>query len=135
MTLGIVYFIMGYILFAILFASVGAVVPTYREGQQIVFFIMPAGIIPLMLVPFLAENYSHPVTQILTLFPITAPITSMIRLCVGNMSSWELMLNITLLVLSIVGLILLAAKVFRAFLLMYGRKPSLREITKALRQA
>ena len=135
MTLGIVYFIIGYILFAILFASVGAVVPTYREGQQIVFFIMPAGIIPLMLVPFLAENYSHPVTQILTLFPITAPITSMIRLCVGNMSSWELVLNITLLVLSIVGLLLLGAKVFRAFLLMYGRKPSLREITKALRQA
>ena len=53
---GAVYFILGYLIFGTLFASIGALTPTYREGQQISFFIMPAGIIPLMIVPFFAEK-------------------------------------------------------------------------------
>jgi len=132
---GAVYFILGYLIFGTLFATIGAVVTTYREGQQISFFIMPAGFIPLMLVPFFAENPDHPLTYFMTLFPTTAPLTSMIRLGVGNISSWQLALNITLLLISVVGLLFLGAKVFRTFLLMYGKKPSLREIIRSLRQA
>ena len=132
---GVVYFILGYLIFGTLFASIGALTPTYREGQQISFFIMPAGIIPLMLVPFFANNPDHPITYFLTLFPITAPVTSMIRLGVGNISSWQLALNITLLLISAVGLLFLGAKIFRMFLLMYGKKPSLREVIRSLRQS
>ena len=132
---GAVYFILGYLIFGTLFASIGALTPTYREGQQISFFIMPAGIIPLMLVPFFANNPDHPITYFLTLFPITAPVTSMIRLGVGNISSWQLVLNITLLLISVAGLLFLGAKVFRTFLLMYGKKPSLREAIRSLRQS
>jgi len=132
---GAVYFILGYLIFGTLFASIGALTPTYREGQQISFFIMPAGIIPLMIVPFFAENPDHPITYFLTLFPITAPVTSMARLGVGNISSWQLALNIILLLISAMGLLFLGAKVFRTFLLMYGKKPSLREVIRSLRQS
>jgi len=132
---GVVYFILGYLIFGTLFASIGALTPTYREGQQISFFIMPAGIIPLMIVPFFAENPDHPITYFLTLFPITAPVTSMARLGVGNISSWQLALNIILLLISAMGLLFLGAKVFRTFLLMYGKKPSLREVIRSLRQS
>lgn len=133
--LGVTYFVLGYILFGTLFASIGAVVPTYREGQQLAFFVMPFGIIPLMLVPFFAENPSHLVTHILTFFPITAPVTSMVRFGIGNIPPWQLALNITLLVISIAGLLFLGAKVFIAFLLMYGKRPSVREILRSLREA
>lgn len=88
-----------------------------------------------MLTPFFAENPSHPITHILTFFPISAPVTSMIRLGIGNISSWQLGLNMTIAVISIAGLLLLGAKVFRTFLLMYGKKPGLREVIKSLRQA
>ena len=132
---GAVYFILGYLIFGTLFASIGALTPTYREGQQISFFIMPAGIIPLMIVPFFADNPDHTITYFLTLFPITAPVTSMARLGIGNISSWQLALNIALLLISAVGLLFLGAKVFRTFLLMYGKKPSLREVIRSLRQA
>lgn len=132
---GIVYFILGYLLFGTLFATIGAVVTTYREGQQLAFFIIPLGIIPLMLTPFFAENPSHPIAYFLTFFPISAPVTSMIRLGVGNISSWQLALNITLLSISVVGLLFIGAKVFRTFLLMYGKKPSLKEVIRSLRQA
>ncbi len=132
---GIVYFILGYLLFGTLFATIGAIVTTYKEGQQLAFFIIPLGIMPLVFTPFFAENPSHPITHILTFFPISAPVTSMIRLGIGNISSWQLGLNMTIVVISIVGLLFLGAKVFRTFLLMYGKKPSLREIIRSLRQA
>lgn len=132
---GVVYFILGYLIFGTLFAIIGALTPTYREGQQISFFIMPGGIIPLMLAPFFAGYPDHPITYFLTFFPITAPVSSMIRIGVGNISSWELGLSITLLLISVAGLLFLGAKVFRAFLLMYGKKPSFREIIRSLSQA
>jgi len=132
---GIVYFILGYLLFGTLFAIIGAVVPTYREGQQLAFFIIPLGVIPLVLTPFFAENPSHPITHILTFFPISAPVTSMIRLGIGNISSWQLGLNMTIAVISIAGLLFLGAKVFRTFLLMYGKRPRLSEIIRCLREA
>jgi len=132
---GVVYFILGYLIFGTLFAIIGALTPTFREGQQISFFIVPAGGITLVLAPFFANNPDHPVTYFLTFFPITAPVSSMIRIGIGNISFWELGLSITLLLISVAGLLFLGAKVFRAFLLMYGKKPSLREIIRSLSQA
>jgi ABC-2 type transport system permease protein len=131
---GIAYFILGYLLFGVLFSTIGAIVPTYREGQQLSFFLMPLGIIPLALTPFFVENANHPLTYFLTFFPISAPVTSMIRIGIGNISYWQLSLNIVLLVISIAGLLFLGAKIFRTFLLMYGKRPNLTEIIRSLRQ-
>ena len=132
---GAVYFILGYLIFGTLFAIIGALTPTFREGQQIAFFIVPAGGIPLVFAPFFANNPDHPVTYFLTFFPITAPVSSVIRIGVGNISFWELGLSITLLLISVAVLLFLGAKVFRTFLLMYGKKASLREIIRSLSQA
>ena len=135
LVLGIVYFILGYLMFGILFSIIGSIVPTYREGQQVSFLLMPLGVLPLAIIPFFAENASHPLTYILTFFPVSAPITSMIRIAIGNIPFWQLSLTIIILVLSIVGLLFLGAKIIRSFLLMYGKRPSLREIIRSLRQA
>ena len=135
MAFGIVYFILGYLLFAVLFASIGAIVPNYREGQQLSFFIIMPGLMPLMLIYFLVENPDHVITNFLTFFPICTPIASMIRLAVGNIPPWQIALSIIVLVLSIAGLFFLGTKIFRTFLLMYGKRPGLREIIRSLRQA
>lgn len=132
---GIVYFVLGYLLFGVLFTIIGAIVPTYREGQQVSFLLMPLGVIPLSLTPFFAEHPNHALTYVLTFFPISAPVTSIIRIGGGSISFWELVLTIIILVISIVGLLLLSAKIFRTFLLMYGKKPSVREIFQSLRQS
>jgi len=132
---GIVYFILGYLLFAVLFAGLGAIVPTYREGQQLAFFIIIPGIMPLMLIYFLVENPNHFITHFVTFFPISTPIASMIRLAVGSIPPWHIAVNIALLVLSSAGLFFLGARIFRSFLLMYGKRPGLREIMRSLRQA
>ena len=133
--LGIVYFILGYLLFAVLMAGVGSISPTAREGQQLSMIFTMLGVIPFFFVAFIMNNPDHVVTQVLTLFPITAPITVMIRLGVADIPAWELIVSITLLVVSIIGSLVLAAKVFRTFLLMYGKRPRLREIVRCLREA
>ena len=135
MVLGTVYFILGYLLFAILMAGVGSISPTAREGQQLSVIFTMVGILPLMLAYFIIENPSHVVTQILTLFPFTAPVTVMLRLGLADIPTWELIVSIGLLVIFITGSLVLAAKVFRTFLLMYGKRPKLGEIIRCLREA
>jgi len=135
LVLGIVYFILGYLFFAVLMAGVGAVGATTRESQQLsMIFIFPA-IIPIYVFIFTQFNPNHIITQALTLIPFTAPITVMIRLAFADIPAWELIASIALLVIFIIGSLVLAAKVFRTFLLMYGKRPRLGEIIKSLREA
>jgi len=133
--LSIVYFILGYLFFAVLMAGIGAIGATARESQQIsMLFIMPVWI-PFWFSFFLTENPDHVVNTILTMIPITAPTMVFIRLGTSGIPTWELALSIGLLVASIIGALVLAAKTFRIFLLMYGKTPKLGEILRLLRQA
>lgn len=132
---GLCYFILGYLLFAVVFACIGSIVPTYRDGQQLsFFFIMPAAI-PLILISFMVENTDHALTTFLTLFPVTAPMSSIIRLAVGEIPVWQVALSMVLLIISIIALFLIGTKIFRTYLLMYGKRPAFRDIFRSLRQA
>ncbi len=97
-------------------------------------FIFPA-IVPIYVFIFSQFNPNHVLTQVLTLIPFTAPTAVFMRLGLSEISTWELIVSITLLVLSIIGALVLAAKVFRTFLLMYGKRPRLGEIIRCLREA
>ncbi len=135
LVLGIVYFILGYLFFAVLMAGVGALGATTRESQQLsMIFIFPA-IVPMYVFILTQFKPNHIITQVLTLIPFTAPTTVFMRLGLSDISTWELALSITLLIASIIGALVLAAKVFRTFLLMYGKRPRLGEIVKRLREA
>jgi ABC-2 type transport system permease protein len=133
--LGIVYFILGYFFFAVIMAGVGALGATTRESQQLsMIFIFPA-IVPIYVFIFSQFNPNHVLTQVLTLIPFTAPTTVFMRLGLFELSTWELIVSIILLVISIIVALVLAAKIFRTFLLMYGKRPRLSEIIKRLREA
>jgi ABC-2 type transport system permease protein len=133
--LGTVYFILGYLLFAVLMAGVGAISPTAREGQQLSTLFTVTGVIPLMFMQFIIENPNHVVSQALTIIPITAPITVMIRLGITEIPVWQIAASVAVMVLAIVGCFILAAKLFRTFLLMYGKRPDFSEILRSFRKA
>ncbi len=133
--LGTAYFILGYLLFAVLMAGVGAISPTAREGQSMSTLFTLAGVSPLWFMAFIIENPDHIVSQILTIFPITAPVTVMIRLGLTKIPIWELAVSIGLMIAAIIGCFILAAKLFRTFLLMYGKRPGLKEILRSFRSA
>jgi ABC-2 type transport system permease protein len=132
---GLVYFILGYLLLAALYAGVGSIGATAREGQGwSTIFTLPA-ICPLWFNYFLINSPEGAVSRALTFFPLTSPVAAMMRLASHAISAWEIALSLIILIGSIVLTMWVAAKVFRAFLLMYGKRPALREIIRYVREA
>jgi ABC-2 type transport system permease protein len=133
--LGLSYFILGYFLFAIIMATAGAIGANARESQQlsVIFTLMVA--VPFFFITTLIENPDGAISQVLTLIPFTAPVTAIIRLGVTDIPAWQLAVSFLLLVLTTIGLLLLSARVFRVFLLMYGKTPRVSEIFRYLRQS
>jgi ABC-2 type transport system permease protein len=134
--LGIVYFILGYLFFAVMQAGIGAIAANPKESPQIaIAFILPAILPFYVAIIFLRDNPDHIIGTILTLIPVTAPMSVFVRLGMSEIAVWELILSICFLVIGIVGGLLLAAKTFRIFLLMYGKTPKLGEVLHLLKQA
>jgi ABC-2 type transport system permease protein len=134
--LGIVYYILGYLFFAVVMAGIGAISSTAKEGSQMsVLLILPAIVPFYVAIIFLRDHPDHVVGTILTLIPVTAPMSVFVRLGMAEIAPWELVVSILLLILGIVGGLILAAKIFRVFLLMYGKTPKLGEILRLLKQA
>jgi ABC-2 type transport system permease protein len=132
---GILYFILGYLLFAALYAGIGSIGATAREGQGwSTIFVLPA-IVPYYLSYFIVSYPEGAVSRALTFFPLTNPITSIIRLASNVFPAWEIALSLIILAGSVVLIMWLAAKIFRVFILMYGKRPALREIVRYIREA
>jgi len=133
LVLAVVYFILGYLLFAVLSAGIGAISSSSREGQQLIgIFTLPL-FIPLWFMSLLMLFPNNPIWVVLTIFPVTAPVEVMIRLGVSDIPAWQLAASIAVLVLSIIGILLLTIRVFRTYLLMYGKRPKFGEIIRSLR--
>jgi len=131
---GIIYFILGYLLFGILMTTVGAIGSTARESSQWTgIFVMPA-VAPLILISLFITNPDHVIFTVFTLFPLTAPVAAIMKLSIASLPTWELLLSVAILIASILGAMWLAARVFRTFLLMYGKRPSFKEIRRYIRE-
>jgi ABC-2 type transport system permease protein len=131
--LGIVYFVLGYLLFAVLSASVAAVSATVREGQALASIFTIFAVAPFWFYSLLLLFPNNPIWIIFSIFPFSAPVLVMLRFGMVGISGWQLAASITVLVLSIIGGLLLAAKLLRTSLLMYGKRPTLKEIIRSLK--
>ena len=131
--LGIIYFILGYLLFAVLSIGVGAISSNAREGGQLSLFYTLASFIPLWFMALFMAFPDSPIWVILTIFPITAPVQAMLRLGLSEIPLWQIMTSIGVLGLSIIGGLFLAIKIFRVNMLMHGKRPSFAEIIRSLR--
>lgn len=129
------YFILGYLLFATLMAGAGALATTFREGQQLASVFTMCAVAPLAGMPFVIMSPDHIIVRIMTFFPLTASLTAVERMGATEVPAWELAASLFLLAVSVVFVLWLAAKIFRTGLLMYGKRPSLREIWVLLREA
>lgn len=129
---GFIYFLLNYFLNASLFAGIGAVVGAEQESRQI------AGIFSLLFslpffffVQFITEPDS-PIVTALTLFPFSAPIAVIMRLGFGSIPAWQLVASIAILFFSTILVAWVSARVFRWSLLLYGKRPSLREVLRSV---
>ncbi len=129
----VIYFMGGYFLYSAIYAAIGAAVDSETDTQQFMFPV----ILPLMLgiyVGFFAviENPGGSVSTIFSMIPLTSPIVMLMRIPFG-VPWWELALSIGILVLTNIGVLWLAAKIYRVGILMYGKKPTYKELYKWLK--
>jgi len=135
LVLGIIYFILGYLLFAVLSIGIGAISSNAREGGQLSMFYTLSSFIPLWFSSLLFAFPDSSIWVVLTIFPITAPVQTMLRLGVSDIPLWQIMTSIGVLGLSIIVGLFLSIKIFRMHMLMHGKRPGFTEIIRSLKNA
>jgi len=126
------YFLAGYLLYSSLLGAVGAAVDSDEDAQQMVLPVTFPLILSIMLLFPIARNPEGPVAFWASIIPFTSPVAMLARVPYG-IPIWELLLSMFLLILTTVGAIAAAAKIYRVGLLMYGKKVNIKELIKWLR--
>ena len=125
----LVYFVGGYLLYSSMFAAIGASVDNESDTSQFMTPITLVVLFALYAGMYSAENPDGPLAFWCSMIPFTSPIVMMVRVPF-DVPVWQLGLSLGLLALTIVGTIWLSAKIYRVGILMYGKKPTVKEIIK-----
>lgn len=129
----LIYFIGGYFLYSSLYAAIGAAVDNETDTQQFMFPV----IMPLMLGVYIGfftvMNEPHgTIATIFSMIPFTSPIVMLMRIPFG-VPFWQIALSIALLFATFIAIVWLASKIYRVGILMYGKKPTWKELVKWLK--
>jgi ABC-2 type transport system permease protein len=129
---GIVYFLLGYAIYASLLGAVGALVPNLRETSQATMVVILPMIIPLLFITLLIQYPNGLLSVALSLFPLTSPVTMMLRLSLTAVPIWQLVLSVLLLILTAVFILRVVAKFFHAQTMLAGQPLSLRNLMRLI---
>lgn len=123
-----VIFILSFAFFTGVLVLIGATMPTAREANQFMGFVMIALYGPLYAVSLFISMPDAPIVRFLSLFPLTSPIPLLMRNAAGNLQPWEIAAGALILLVSSIFVLILAVRVFRFGALEYSRKVSLKEM-------
>ncbi len=129
----ILFFLLGYFFYAAIFGTMGTLFDSEQEAQQSTSIISIIVVIPMMLSSYFITNPGSMATKLLSFFPPFTPFMIPLRFGTGIIETWEAVLAAVLTGLSVWGLMILAGKIFRVTLLMYGKRITLPEIFRWIR--
>jgi ABC-2 type transport system permease protein len=131
----IAFFLAGYFVLAVTVAGVGAATTSYQEASQMSVVVYLLAAMPLILIMFIAGNPDGEVAKVLSFIPFTAPAAMVLRMGATTVALVEIVVSLIVTLLGGVLLLWGSARIFRAGLLMYGQRMSLRRVVAALREA
>ncbi|MFA6329702.1 MAG: ABC transporter permease [Candidatus Micrarchaeia archaeon] len=134
MVVYILYFIGGFFLFASIFAGLGALSTSMREGTQLTSVLILPAVTPFWFLSAMMAEPNGPVSVFLSMFPLSAPLGMIMRMNFTVVPPLEIAASLAILFCSVAFTIWASAKVFRASMLMYGKRPNLGEIISFLKQ-
>jgi ABC-2 type transport system permease protein len=127
------YFLLGFFFYASLYAAIGAMVNSEQEAQQVQTPVVLLLIIPVACVQLIANDPRGGAAELLTLIPFSAPILMPMRYLLGGATGLDVLASLALLLLAFVLAAWLSARIYRVGVLMYGKRPSLRELARWIR--
>ena len=131
--LSLVYFVLGYLMYAAIFVAAGSPVTTEQEAQQITSYVSLMLVFPIVLAVPAMQNPDSTLIRILSFIPLLTPAFMVLRIPIQMPETWEILSTIALLIVSSVGMMWVAGKIFRTAILVYGKRPSLPELWRWLR--
>lgn len=133
----LVFFILGFVIYAFLFGAVGSTVSKLEDINTAVMPITMLFVIAFMVVMFsLADNsVDTPVMVVCSYIPFTSPMAMFTRIAMSTVPWYEITISIAILVASVIGVGVISAKIYRAGVLMYGNAPKPKDLIKALKRA
>ena len=129
LTCGALYFVLGYALYSAFFATIGAMVEQESDAQYLLLPVMAPLLFSYMLASMSLDSPESTLAIVSSFVPFSAPIYMMVRLPMG-VPWWHVALSMALLLATTVALVGLAGRVYRVAILMYGKKPNMKEVVR-----
>jgi ABC-2 type transport system permease protein len=129
------YFLLGFFLYASVFAMVGAAVTSEQEAQSVQFFALIPMIAPMLFLESILNAPLGTLATVLGIIPFTSPITMPMRMASTAVPPVEIAVSLALLVVGIAAVAWVAGKVYRVGILSTGKRPTLPELLRWIRTA
>ena len=130
---GLVFFVLAYLLFGSIMASIGSIIGSEQESRQYAGLLSFGLAVPFLFIMQFLNDLNGPIPLALSLIPFTAPTTVILRMAYGDVPAWQLLLSIGVMAVT-TGLVMIAAgRLFRWSLLLYGKRPGLRALLRVIR--
>ncbi len=129
----VLFFLLGYFLYATLYAAVGAMVNSTEEGQPLQFAIIMMLVAALIVLQFVIRSPDSPLAVTLSFVPFFTPILMFARIVVQAPPLFEVLAAVGAMLLALAGLVWVSARIYRVGILMYGKRPNLPEVLRWIR--
>ena len=129
-----VCFVLGYLMYASIFAAVGALNSNETEAQQMMWPVILVAMVPMMTLGPVLDDPRGSLAVWLAQVPFFSPVLMFARVAAGAAALWEVALSLVLLVLGVLGMAFVAGKIYRVGILMQGKRPTLPEVWRWVRQ-
>ena len=133
----ILFFLLGFFIYAFLYGALGSLVSRMEELSSTIMPVTMVFIIAFFVVMFSMSsgNVDNLLMKVCSFIPLTSPMAMFVRIAMGNVSGWEIAVSIAILVLSTIGIGILAAVIYRMGVLLYGKAPKPGEMIKMLKNS
>ena len=126
------FFILGYLFYATIFAAAGALVSRVEEVQQVITILM-MGLIAGFIIAYMSfMNPNSSLATVASMIPLLSPMVMFARVTLTNPPAVQIITSIALLILNIIVNTWIGAKIYRVGILMYGKRPSVKEVFRYL---
>lgn len=130
---GFIFYILGYFLYAVLFAAIGSIVSRTEDLGQAVMPITMLSLAAFYIGTFSINVPDSMLMKVSSFIPFVSPTTMIVRIGLGEIAVWQIWVSILILMVSILFFGWLSAKIYRTGVLMYGKRPTIKELRKAMK--
>jgi ABC-2 type transport system permease protein len=129
----LLFFVLGYVFYAALFAAVGAMVNSEQEAQQAQLPVILMLVSSVMMIQAIVTRPDGTLSRVMSLLPFSSSIVMPLRMSVVAVSAFDIALSIGLLAAACWAVVWLAGRIYRVGMLMYGKRPTMRELGRWVR--